>query len=1076
MTGDDLTAAGLDHLQRVGFVPPPPGTASSLTQASATLRTMVRVTGIGRLNKGGSGAAGTAEQEGAAAEFGGPTGPSAAAGGRSPLAKDLLVSLYNYMVPLAFLVSAEPGRAAIRIGTWLPAESTSQSSDQNGRLLTTSLNTLYPSVDLVDESPGPSIDVWPPRGWQRGGLVMGIPTPKPPDPTDGAAQLDRLLRALHQFDWAALVLAQPVGEGLVRDLKLRLINDMRIAQTASTLGGVPSPLTQHYLELMARQLKAFTDAQGAGAWRTAVYLLGDDASYPQLASLWRGVYSGASSLPEAVRVWDRDDVPGLASAWAMCDPEPDTSAPGSYRQPFQHQTLLTSTQLAAYVHLPNLETDGFSIRTAPAFDVVPADVTQERSITLGQIMQRGRRTGATYAVTPKSLTRHTFVAGVTGSGKTNTLIHLLTEIDRRSIPFLVIEPSKTEYRAMSGHPALAGRLRVFTPGKETVAPLRLNPLEVPPHIGIGEHLDLLRAVFGASFAMWGPLPQVLERCLHEVYEDRGWDLRTSTNRRLEPQSAAGLSWRAFPTLTDLGQKVRDVVPRLGYEPRTQDDIQAALLTRLDSMRSGGKGATLDTPLSVPDRELFDAPAVIELEGMGDDDDKAFLIGLLLIRLAEHRRAGGPSDDLAHLLVIEEAHRLISNVTRGGSEYVANPRGQAVETFTNLLSEIRAYGQGVVIADQVPVRLAPDVVKNTNLKIAHRVVAADDRAVLGGSMSMSDAQERYVSTLGIGRAAVFSDGDDAPLLVAVPRAEYGGRSPQDADVAQAMRRWRSDLRIEGLYQARPYCTETCADAPWACALARTLLEDGYVRQTVARLALSTAEHTTALDRLWPEIVAVLRARRTSPVPERPLLTAFAGHAADWYAERRGTQAGWSYQATDALASALRAALISKAQGGREDTDHEVRGRFQAQMRELHRRDVDPYPDCDRVCDHAPLCLYRSAAGDLVASRRHHARWQRAEDTDARTDGGRLRRETWNTARGAAYELFEQPHPGIPEPERTGVAAAADRVALCFAQQMLATDDRKVPGTARWIADRLLAEADSATAGNGAKNTPTGGEPS
>ncbi|MEU2655181.1 hypothetical protein ABZ615_07640 [Streptomyces sp. NPDC007325] len=261
MTGDDLTAAGLDHLQRVGFVPPPPGTACSLTQASAALRTMVRVTGIGRLNKGGSGAAGTAEQEDATGEFGGPAGSPAAAGGRSPLAKDLLVSLYNYMVPLAFLVSAEPGRAAIRIGTWLPAESTSQSSDQNGRLLTTSLNTLYPSVDLVDESPGPSIDVWPPRGWQRGGLVMGIPTPKPPDPTDGAAQLDRLLRALHQFDWAALVLAQPVGEGLVRDLKLRLINDMRIAQTASTLGGVPSPLTQHYLELMARQLKAFTDAR-----------------------------------------------------------------------------------------------------------------------------------------------------------------------------------------------------------------------------------------------------------------------------------------------------------------------------------------------------------------------------------------------------------------------------------------------------------------------------------------------------------------------------------------------------------------------------------------------------------------------------------------------------------------------------------------------------------------------------------------------------------------------------------------------------------------------------------------------
>ena len=68
--------------------------------------------------------------------------------------------------------------------------------------------------------------------------------------------------------------------------------------------------------------------------------------------------------------------------------------------------------------------------------------------------------------------------------------------------------------------------------------------------------------------------------------------------------------------------------------------------------------------------------------------------------------------------------------RGGDEQ-ADPRGKAVETFAQLLSEIRAYGQGVVVADQVPVRLAPDVLKNTGLKIAHRTVAADDRGALAG---------------------------------------------------------------------------------------------------------------------------------------------------------------------------------------------------------------------------------------------------------------------------------------------------------------------------------------------------------
>ncbi|MFF4331373.1 ATP-binding protein [Streptomyces sp. NPDC001272] len=1053
MSGDDLTAAGLDHLQRVGFTPPASSAVGSFTQASVDLRTMVRVTGIGRLNKNGTDAEPGARERTAVPD--GQPGTD----GLSPISKDLLIALYNYMVPLAFLVSADPGQAAIRIGTWLPDASTPQSTDHNGRLLATSLHTLYPAVDLTPDAP--VIGDWP-----RGGLAMGIPTAKPPDTADGAAQLDRLLRALHQFRWAALILAQPVGGGLIRDLKLRLINEMRAVHTASALGGVPSPLAQHYLELLTRQLKAFTDAQGAGAWRTAVYLLGDQDSYQQLASLWRGVYSGAHSLPEAVKVWDRDDVPALASNWAMLDPGPDTEAPGSYRHPFQHQTLLTSTQLAAYVHLPNLETNGFSIRVAPAFDVVPEGVTDERSIVLGQVLHQGRTTGTPYAITPKSLTRHAFVAGVTGSGKTNTINHLLIEVHRSGRPFLVIEPTKTEYRALLAHPEMAGRLNIFTPGKETVAPLRLNPLEVPPGTGIGEHLDLLRAVFGASFAMWGPLPQVLERCLHEVYEDRGWDLRTSLNRRLAPEET---SWRAYPTLADLSQKVRDVVPRLGYEPRTQDDIQAALLTRLDAMRKGGKGATLDTALSIPMRELFDLPAVIELEGMGDDDDKAFLIGLLLIRLAEHRRAAGQSDDLTHVLVVEEAHRLITNVTRGASEYLADPRGQAVETFTNLLSEIRAYGQGVIIADQVPVRLASDVVKNTNLKIAHRVVAADDRSILGGAMSMTDPQERFISTLGTGQAAAFSEGDDAPLLIMIPRAQHSGRAPHDTDVAQAMNRWRTTLGLQDLYHPRPYCAQTCHAAPWACAMARTLIDDRYVQRTVARLALSTAEHSAALDRLWPEVVGVLRARRTEPVDEQRLLTAFAGHAADWYAQRRAAQASWPYRDTDALADILRTMLVQKVEGAQDTT---VRERFQTQMRELHTRVHDPYPDCDRICDQAPLCLYRSAAGDVVASHRYHAQWQRAEDADARTDNGQRRQNTWNTATASSYDMVEQPHAGMPQDERARVAAAARRASLCFAQQMLADDERKVPSTARWITGRLLSEA-NANAGP-SDNSATGSE--
>ena len=55
-------------------------------------------------------------------------------------------------------------------------------------------------------------------------------------------------------------------------------------------------------------------------------------------------------------------------------------------------------------------------------------------------------------------------------------------------------------------------------------------------------------------------------------------------------------------------------------------------------------------------------------------------------------------------------------------------------FAGLLAEIRAYGEGLVIAEQIPARLVPDVIKNTAVKIVHRLPAADDREAVGATMN------------------------------------------------------------------------------------------------------------------------------------------------------------------------------------------------------------------------------------------------------------------------------------------------------------------------------------------------------
>ncbi|HET8683435.1 MAG TPA: hypothetical protein VFM54_16435, partial [Micromonosporaceae bacterium] len=81
--------------------------------------------------------------------------------------------------------------------------------------------------------------------------------------------------------------------------------------------------------------------------------------------------------------------------------------------------------------------------------------------------------------------------------------------------------------------------------------------------------------------------------------------------------------------------------------------------------------------------------------------------------------------------------------------------------------IRAYGEGIVVADQIPSKLVPDVIKNTAVKILHRLPAQDDRDVVGATVNLTPAQSAYLVTLPPGTAAAFADGMDYPVLVAMP---------------------------------------------------------------------------------------------------------------------------------------------------------------------------------------------------------------------------------------------------------------------------------------------------------------------
>jgi hypothetical protein len=139
--------------------------------------------------------------------------------------------------------------------------------------------------------------------------------------------------------------------------------------------------------------------------------------------------------------------------------------------------------------------------------------------------------------------------------------------------------------------------------------------------------------------------------------------------------------------------------------------------------------------------------------------------------------------------VEEAHRLFRKTVWANGAEVANTRAKGVEYFENIISEIRAYGVGIVIVDQIPSRIAEGAIKNTNLKIAHRLTSADDMECIGRACNMTPTECTYMASQQIGYALAYGSTMDRPVSIKVDNCKSLCRQPakpsSDENVGEGM---------------------------------------------------------------------------------------------------------------------------------------------------------------------------------------------------------------------------------------------------------------------------------------------------
>ena len=512
-----------------------------------------------------------------------------------------------------------------------------------------------------------------------------------------------------------------------------------------------------------KQLKRIDEFESLGMYECAAYFLSDDSSAEIAASTYKALMRGDNSGVEIAAI----------NSWGQ-DKERDTKLIAQYVKNFIHPvfrydgvagnievtpcSLVSGNELSIHMGLPRKSVCGLPVIEHADFgsEVVTYENRKRSSgINLGKIFNMGSLSENNVPLSINSLAMHTFITGSTGSGKSNTVYEMIRQLDNFGISYLIIEPAKGEYKNIFG--SLPG-VRVCGTNPQYADLLRINPFKFAKGIHILEHIDRLIEIFNVCWPMYAAMPAILKNAVEQSYIDCGWDLVRSTNK---------YSKDLYPSFVDIAKNIKTIIDNSEYDSENKGAYKGSLLTRLQSLTNGIYGMIF-TCNDLDDAELFDKKVIIDLSRVGSTETKSLIMGMLVLKLHEHRMANatGMDEKLKHITVLEEAHNLLKRTSTEQSFESENLRGKSVEMLTNAIAEMRTYGEGFVIADQAPGLLDMAIIRNTNTKIIMRLPDHSDRELVGRSANLNDDQIEEIAKLPCGVAAVYQNDWVQPVLCKV----------------------------------------------------------------------------------------------------------------------------------------------------------------------------------------------------------------------------------------------------------------------------------------------------------------------
>ena len=552
-------------------------------------------------------------------------------------------------------------------------------------------------------------------------------------------------------------------------------HSITLGTSEDTTYSYKSYTVQGILSRLEQTLERVKKGEAIGYWKYATYVCSPSSKVSRnVANYIRAITQGEDSYsePSIIKEWSQEASNGATSFGEIKKYILNFSHPVFVNKidgtAVNFSANINTYELANAVSLPQHSIPGVPVEQGISFGREPHSLVEiHKDIKFGHAYHMYKKDdNRMIFLGMNELTKHTFITGSTGSGKSNAVYIILSELKKKSIPFLIIEPAKGEYKDILGK----SNVNVFGTNNRVTPLLKINPFSFSEDIHVLEHVDRLIEIFNVCWPMYAAMPAVLKDAVERSYKCIGWDIETSENKY----------GRIFPSFSDVLAEIQNVLNESQYSEENKGDYIGSLCTRIRSLTTGINGLIFGQD-EIDDDALFNQNTIVDLSRVGSSETKSLIMGILVLRLQEYRQSQDKHNiNLVHLTVLEEAHNILKRTSSEQYMDGANLVGKSVEMISNAIAEMRTYGEGFIIADQAPQLMDPSVIRNTNTKIILRLPDAEDRQLAGKSIGLSDEQIEEISRLRQGVAVVSQSDWLTPVLCDIDEYVIEGNHYQYKD--------------------------------------------------------------------------------------------------------------------------------------------------------------------------------------------------------------------------------------------------------------------------------------------------------